>query len=769
MPHTPHHKATVPTTTELAAARNLTGQTPAEELIAAGVDPAIFDLGPVTPTVESGLIVGVSKGILDRSSNNSGERFRRVIDPNGPFAAHKNTTPPPLIPTRNSLNKFQSWTYKFSFYICKIEALIGDPRTSVKIIFAESGETNVFTMKNMEIKSVVAPGWRAKNFLINQFEFEIFEPRGGALFYEAILEAANLLSISNYINAPFYLELNWVGYDNDGVPLVIEDAEVRPKIWALKIVDIKSTLTAEGSVYRIKAIEFESWTSSNKWLVLDNHLAIEASTVGELFDGLKKEINKAEKQSGIWRMYPDRFDFKVDPEIRKIKLKESSATEGPQRQNSLLVFKQDRTIVEIPRGYDINEILNDLMVASEEWASVITDGDINSVNTGQQTTKKKAKRIWMLTSNVEIKEYDPAVNDYSKHITYNVSTYFTTRASIDPGQLNRTEEEIQANDKTLLQERSIGKIYEYIYTGQNTEVLNLEIDFNFMWTTNIPLYAGLQQVRSIDEGRVVSSKEQNAQEILALRYQALTNKFQNIEGVGGPGFETLEADLAELNQITRQLDRVRDQREESQAINNNILINISKDKEKLFASTVIEDLGRKDSAKPVPLPIPVPYTSDGSRPDTQSRGIMEGSHRPFRSIAASVLNQIFYTNAELMQIDLEIRGDPSWLGLSGVEQRLQGTLFTAIVEEDTLANRTGKEDILFVLEMKFSRFENSETGLLDFTDNEQQSETIVSGVYQAVELTSRFNEGVFTQVIHAIKDTKITRLRNLQKLKNKIK
>ncbi len=683
------------------------------------------------------------------------------------FSANKNAPPPPLIPTRNSLNKFQSWTYKFSFYICKIEALIGDPRTSEKIIFAESGETNLFTMKNMEIKSVVAPGWRAKNFLINQFEFEIFEPRGGALFYEAILEAANLLSINNYINAPFYLELSWLGYDNDGVPLVIEDAEVRPKIWALKIVDIKSTLTAEGSVYRIKAIEFEAWTSSNKWLVLDHHLAIEASTIGEFFDGLKKEINKAEKQSGIWRMYPDRFDFKVDPEIAEIKLKEKNATEGPQRLNSMQIFVQDRTIVEIPRGYDINEILNDLMVASEEWVqAAMTDGDINSVNIGQQTTKKKVKRIWMLTSNVEIKEYDPAVNDYSKLITYNVSTYYTTRASIDPGQLNRTEEEIQENDKTLLQERSIGKIYEYLYTGQNTEVLNLEIDFNFMWTTNIPLYAGLQQIRSIDEGRVVSSKEQNAQETLAQRYQALNKLFQNTSGPEGP---VLDEAIAELNEVTRQLDRVGDQRATAQAINNNILINISKDKEKLFASTIIEDLGRKDSAKPVPLSIPVPYTSDGSRPDTQARGIMEGSHRPFRSIASSVLNQIFYTNAELMQIDLEIRGDPSWLGLSGVEQRLQKTLFTAIVVEDTLAKRTGREDILFVLEMKFSRFENAETGLLNFTDSEQQTETIVSGVYQAVELSSRFNEGVFTQVIHAIKDTEITRLRNLQKLKNKLK
>lgn len=691
-------------------------------------------------------------------------------DPNGRFTANKNTSPPPLTPTRNSLNKYQSWTYKFSFYICKIEALVGDPRTSEKIIFAQSGETNLFTIKNMEIKSVIAPGWRAKNFLINQFEFEIFEPRGGALFYEAILEAANLLSISNYINAPFYLELSWLGYDNDGLPIVIEDEEVRPKIWALKIVDIKSSLSAEGSVYRIKAIEFESWTSSNKWLVLDHHLNIEASTVGEFFDGLQKEMNKAEQQSGMWRMYPDKFKFNVIEEIKNITLKESNATEGPQRQNSTLTFNQKNTMVHVPRGYDINEILNDLMVASEEWVqSAMIDGDPNSVNVKQKTTKKKAKRIWMLTSNVAIKEYDPAVNDYSKEITYNISTYFTTRASIDPGQLNRTEEEIQENDKTLLLERSIGKIYEYIYTGQNTEVLNLEIDFNFMWTTNIPLYAGLQQVRSIDEGRVISSKNQNVQETIAQRYQALHKKYQSISGPEFFDDNIIKNDLAELKQLTIQLDRVRKQREKIQEINNEILIDISKGREKLFASTVLEDLGKKTGAKPVPLPIPVPYISDGTRPDTQFRGIIEGSHTPFRSIAASVLNQIFYTSAELMQIDLEIRGDPSWLGLSGVEQRLQETLFTPIVKENTLAQRMGREDILFVLEMKFSRFENAETGLLDFTDNELQSETIVSGVYQAVEIASRFQEGAFTQVIHAIKDTKITRMRNLPKVKNKLK
>lgn len=692
-------------------------------------------------------------------------------DFDGVFSANKNTTPPPLIPTRNTLNKYQDWTYKFKFYICKVDALVGDPRTSKKIIFAASGETNLFTIKNMEIKSVIAPGWRAKNFLINKFEFEIFEPRGGALFYEAILEAANLLSISNYINAPFYLELSWVGYNNDGIPTIIEDSEVRPKIWALKIINIKSSLSAEGSTYKIEAIEFEQWTSANKWLVLDHHLAIEASTVGEFFDGLQKEMNKSEGRggSGVWRMYPDKFVFKVADEIRGIKLKETNATQGPQRQNPTLHFIQDRTIVEVPRGYDINEILNDLMVASEDWVQeAMIAGDINIVNSGK-TSKNKNKRIWMLSSNIKIKEYDPTVNDYSKEIIYNVTSYFTTRGNIDPGQLNRTEEEIQINDEQLLQERSIGKLYEYLYTGQNTEVLNLEIDFNFMWTTNMPLYAGLQQVRSIDEGRVISLQDQNFQRTLAQKYQSLHKRFQNITGPEFFDDTIIRNNLAELNEVTRKLDRVREQREASQEINNQILIDLSKDREKLFVSTVLEDLGRKDSAKAVALPIPVPYTSDGTRPDTQSRGIMEGSHRPFRSIAASVLNQIFYTSAELMQIDLEIRGDPSWLGKSGVEQRLDKSVFQPIVLEDTLADRIGKEDVLFILEMKFSRFENAETGLLDFTDNPQQSEVIVSGVYQCVELTSRFQEGVFTQVLHAIKDTEIIRMRNLQILKNKLK
>ena len=205
--------------------------------------------------------------------------------------------------------------------------------------------------------------------------------------------------------------------------------------------------------------------------------------------------------------------------------------------NSMSIFVQDRTIVEVPRGYDINEILNDLMVASEDWVrEAMIDGDINTVNSSQEINKNK--RIWMLSSNIEIKEYDPSVNDYSKVITYNVSTYHTIRANLDPGQLNKTEEEIQINDAQLLQERSIGKIYEYLYTGHNTEVLNLEIDFNFMWTTNIPLYAGLQQVRSIDEGRVVSKKDQNFQKTLAQKYQRTNKIYSQISPrINTPGEE----------------------------------------------------------------------------------------------------------------------------------------------------------------------------------------------------------------------------------------
>lgn len=756
----------VPTTTELkAAARNRTEISSVEELCNAGVDPAIFDLGFCA--LEADI---TQNTLIDRSSDRSSNRLRRVIDPNGPFAANKKTVPPPLRPTPNHLSNFQSWTYKFNFYIAKLDALTGNPKLTEKIILASSGETNLFTLRNVQIESIIAPGWKAKNFLPTTHEFELFEPRGGALFYEAIFEAANILSIENYINAPFYLELSWVGYDENGVPIVIEDDEVRSKIWALKIVDIRSSLSSEGSLYTIKCIEFEHWMSANKFAILNNHLSIEADTVGKFFDGLKVEINKTEDRkdgSGFWRLFPDTFDFNIDPDIRNIKLKESNPNESPQRQNSLTVMRGDVTRVHVPRGYEINEIVNDLMVASEEWVtSAMTDGSDPNVRKAEPDQRvKKNKRIWVVTANVKIGKYDAAVNDYSKDITYNIGIYRTTRANIDPGTLNKSDEDIKRNDQQLLEERSIGKLYEYLYTGKNIEVLNLDIEFNMMWTTNLPLYAGLQQVRSLDDGRVVSNQPQD-QKSLAAAYQKVNNKFEALNQFLPGERSGLQTSL-EIKEaaLVKQLDKFREQREQRQLVNNEILEQISKDKEKLFASTLIEDLGKIEGFKPSPTPIPVTFTADGERPETQFRGIVEGSYRPFRSIASTILNNIFYTPTELMQIELEIRGDPSWLGISSVEKRLRGKLFDPITVEDTMADRMGREDTLFIIEMKLSRFENKETGLIDFKDNEQESEIIISGVYQATNVISRFNEGVFTQVVRAIKDVEITRLRNLERLK----
>ena len=98
--------------------------------------------------------------------------------------------------------------------------------------------------------------------------------------------------------------------------------------------------------------------------------------------------------------------------------------------------------------------------------------------------------------------------------------------------------------------------------------------------------------------------------------------------------------------------------------------------------------------------------------------------------------------SELAEIDLDIKGDPYWLGMSNLTKQFRnantGIADFAIYEQG--AN-------LFWLNVRSPVEPDENTGKMEFVDN-----TTISGIFKVKSVISRFTNGAFTQTLTAIRD-----------------
>lgn len=104
-----------------------------------------------------------------------------------------------------------------------------------------------------------------------------------------------------------------------------------------------------------------------------------------------------------------------------------------------------------------------------------------------------------------------------------------------------------------------------------------------------------------------------------------------------------------------------------------------------------------------------------------------------------------YDNKFMLEIEIEIRGDPWWIGMTNLEENAFAANTSATVDDK--ANYLIGEN-MFLLTFKIGSNYNELTGLMDFNDNNDY----FNGIYSVLEVENRFENGAFTQKLKAFKE-----------------
>jgi hypothetical protein len=136
-----------------------------------------------------------------------------------------------------------------------------------------------YFIDNVEVDTIIAPNRRTKQTNATGISFEVLEPYSMGLFLQALQVAALRGGHKNYLQAPFLLTVEFIGWDDNGRPLNIPNTR---RMFPLKLSNVEFNVTAEGSKYTVEAIAWHEQAFANEIQGVKTDVDIKGATVAEL-------------------------------------------------------------------------------------------------------------------------------------------------------------------------------------------------------------------------------------------------------------------------------------------------------------------------------------------------------------------------------------------------------------------------------------------------------------------------------------------------------
>ena len=373
---------------------------------------------------------------------------------------------------------------------------------------AALGESNSILRKGHDIyfEKVVINGIHAPNEdkkLMNytNIEFELSEPMGVTL-YEKLRAAAGNCGYVDHLDAPFLLTLEFVGQDSKGR---VHRNAVPKKYWPIKIVDSTVDINQGGSKYTLTAMPWTEFATVNRFNYLRAPITVTGITLKEQIDSFiygLGNMQETEKEKRV-RALNDDYRITYDPyyDGREVQAGNDPVTWwdigkfslDEEYQESVFVNPADPTgqhikssNIQVPERGSISKTLELMMMRTEAYKNLaegLMEGNWNkstapkSITLGQSVHSNQGnisqeyvpwfKIITTVITHTD--QFDNIRKRYKKTIHYHIQPYlvhignFVVPGLSGAGQWGKL----------------VKKKYDYIFTGQNLDILDLNINYKY--------------------------------------------------------------------------------------------------------------------------------------------------------------------------------------------------------------------------------------------------------------------------------------------------
>ena len=588
-----------------------------------------------------------------------------------------------------------------------------------------------YFVDNFQMTSIIAATPRTGNQNAINFTFDVMEPFSMGLFLQSLQNAAIKAGYSNYLDSPFLLKLDIIGFDENSKI----KKTIKPKFFILKLKKVTFSVDETGSKYAVEAYPYnhQGFSDTVDTAFTDINIGIttgtapmpqeEKGTVRDLLatggNSLVALLNKNEEsavkqgrykikdryeihfpeissqrftdqnESGIGNFDPGATFDPSNPNPKSVGGTEVDATTSQNIGNNPIAkskfgfdaksggnfpFKTDKDVVDeetgrVNRGImQIDEAARSFHFTQKQKLTDIITQVILSSTWAKEATQKATKADGMIDwfkidTQIEFLDYDDTIGDFAKKYVYRVvpfkvhSSVFGNPNAIPPGY--------------DILEKNIVKKYEYIYSGQNTEILSFNIDINYLF------YSGANP-----------------------QSESKTKNEQNKDNKGPVGDNETTVETEKGNNSTAQAANLG----KSKVKKNPDLFNVLR---------------------------------GGS-------GDVDVEQKIAQSFQDAFIN---VTSADLVKINFEIMGDTYYLIDSGLSNYFAAESGSSnLLTEDGTMNYEG-QDVYIYITFRTPADINQRTGGFEFDDGVSP----FSGIYRVIKVISKFEGGTFKQELQCIR------------------
>jgi hypothetical protein len=713
-------------------------------------------------------------------------------------------------PKPNILDNCASYTYHIKFCatsdnLAQNVSSHADWEKAPKDVIAESGVTAGFNIRNLEIKNLCGPQNRIGISVETSFTMTLVEPYGLSLVDRMYTLAKDTYGVDNHLKCTYFLEIWFTGYDDDGNIVPIDTK----KLFRIVISEISVDSSSTGSIYTINGLMQGSMATSNEFVTPGTHTKIDGvGTFGQFWDKLKTELNSQMKKLDFdFETKRYEYDFVYPQEWRNWQFYRKP-TDNPSTASFDFSNNTKLANIDISRGTSIDVILTTVMSMTKEGKDFVLGPISAGKDAGTSSSRAENEGISLIPiieSKVEFVSYNTIYQDYVKKITYYFKPYPTVRSYKDRDFINNSQK-LSVQKQRLAEfanSARLQKIYNYMFTGLNTDVIRFDLKLDTYWTASQPLFDGYnssttwQLPQSVPGESVVQQlrneyfKKKAAVDDAAVNLKSIQNLDDETKKLQAYKSELTAAQTA-LNQATDEFNKFK------QSINpmdyeikfstnspgeqaiagltvKNKAVWEDPNTRKNLISRAIYQLTRSSAQDQYleqitpqppdtnPLIISSTISKQPNLQNTTSGGlgtsdpVSSGGINPpkSRGLLANIIDNV--CGSQFATIELEIRGDPYWIGFDNIEGLQYLSPDTPPPISSGSANALfGTGECAFLLYFRTGEEPNEDTGLVEFSS----TSWAFNGLYVVVEVDNRFNDGKFTQVLHANKDVAMFSLFN---------
>lgn len=400
----------------------------------------------------------------------------------------------------------------------------------------EAGITLEYYIDNLDIETIMAPTPLTMQTNATTFSFQVIEPYSMGIFLETLANSVDTGQLDtnskpNYATQPYVMILDFIGYDDQGRKLSPESGTQIRRYIPLRFTEIEFNVSSGGSVYDIQAIAYNDYALADEIQSIPQDAHIIGSTVAEVlqtgFQSLTnmlnvRELNEKDKgnksaANAYVIMFPTEQASADDPFKGSIQDVEGATSVPPQIGATIKAvvengFNEEKLKEFAESPENINELGN------SKLSDDIFDGSSKPHRSTQDVDNPSSSPVSQAFNSINIHQ-GQRIQDIIQELFLN-SKYgqgFATKTPDAKGMLPyfRIETEVYeivnpANEKLRgasakvfvyrvltykvhsahlagssqkppglpALKQQIPKEYNYLYTGQNDDILDFDLQFN---------------------------------------------------------------------------------------------------------------------------------------------------------------------------------------------------------------------------------------------------------------------------------------------------